>query len=83
MERALADLRNNLAAMIGNVARLDEQLAKVEQDAIAQANAVQTLESHYIQSRRVMDRHTSELEFIHNVISADLRNLGEEVAKLI
>jgi hypothetical protein len=83
MERALADLRNNLAAMTGNVARLDEQLAKVEQDAVTQADAVQTLESHYIQSRRLMDRHASESEFIHNVISADLRNMGEEVAKLI
>ena len=82
-EKALAKLRNHLATRIAAVAKLDEQLAMVEQNAVTQANAVQAIEADYIQNRRLVDRQASESEFIQNVINADLQGIGAEAAKLI
>jgi hypothetical protein len=82
-EQAIAEYRNNLAAIKENVARLDAQLAEVERDAVTQADAIQTLESQYTQSRRLVDKHASESQFIDNVITSDLTEINNEVARFL
>jgi len=83
MEAALAEARENLATYKKNLPRLDATLAKVEQDALAQANEVQGLETRYVKGRLLVDRHASETVLIENVMSSDVKAVLKEANSLM
>ena len=83
MEAALAEARENLATYKQNLPRLDDLLVKVEQDALAQANEVQGLETSYVKGRLLVDRHASETVLIDHVLSLDVKAALEEANSLM
>ena len=83
MELALAEARSKLVILKDNLPEIDDDLAEVEQHAIAKSDEVQDLESQYSQARLQVDRHASESEFIGNILSSDIAVVCEEASNLM